>query len=123
MIERIAGDFGYAALFLGTFFEGEIALLIAAFAAHEQYLRRPLVMLTAFAGSFCGNQIWFELARRYGLRCIEQHPAWVDRPARLASASPPAEPFLFSALGSSTASDFSRRLRAHSRAFHRRALL
>jgi membrane protein DedA with SNARE-associated domain len=79
MIEQISGEFGYAALFLGTFFEGESALLIAGFAAHEQYLRLPLVMLTAFAGSFCGSQMWFELARRYGLRWIERHPHWIDR--------------------------------------------
>ncbi|GAW66758.1 hypothetical protein GPEL0_01r2252 [Geoanaerobacter pelophilus] len=47
---------GYWVLFLGTFLEGEAILIFAGFLAFGGYLNIYLVMLSALAGSFLGDQ-------------------------------------------------------------------
>ena len=50
MLQQFLHDFGYFALFLGTFFEGETILVLAGFLASRGYLDIYLVMLTAASG-------------------------------------------------------------------------
>ena len=57
---------GYWVLFLGTFLEGEAILIIAGFLAFQGYLNIGGVILTAFAGSFSGDQFYFYLGRIQG---------------------------------------------------------
>ncbi len=57
---------GYWVLFLGTFLEGEAILIIAGFLAFQGYLNVGGVILTAFAGSFSGDQFYFYLGRIQG---------------------------------------------------------
>lgn len=57
---------GYWVLFLGTFLEGEAILIMAGFLAFQGYLDLTLVILTAFAGSFLGDQFYFYLGRWKG---------------------------------------------------------
>jgi membrane protein DedA with SNARE-associated domain len=57
---------GYWVLFLGTFLEGEAILIFAGFLACEGYLSIYGVILSAFAGSFLGDQFYFHLGRRKG---------------------------------------------------------
>lgn len=57
---------GYLVLFVWTFIEGEAGLIMAGFLAFEGYLNLFGVMLTAFAGSFCGDQFFFFLGRLKG---------------------------------------------------------
>jgi membrane protein DedA with SNARE-associated domain len=57
---------GYLAVALGTFLEGETVLLLAGALAHRGLLSLPLVILVAFAGSVAGDQLWFFIGRRYG---------------------------------------------------------
>jgi len=52
---------GYWVLFIGTFLEGEAILIMAGFLAFEGYLHIAGVILTAFAGSFLGDQFYFYL--------------------------------------------------------------
>lgn len=52
---------GYWVLFIGTFLEGETILIMAGFLAFEGYLQITGVILTAFAGSFLGDQFYFYL--------------------------------------------------------------
>jgi membrane protein DedA with SNARE-associated domain len=59
--ELVIGSYGYIALFLGTFVEGETILLMAGFAAHLGYLYLPWVILVAFLGSLSGDQVFFLL--------------------------------------------------------------
>lgn len=49
--------YGYAALAVGTFLEGETILVIAGFLAHRGYLSMDLVILSAFLGTFFGDQL------------------------------------------------------------------
>lgn len=57
---------GYWVLFLGTFLEGEAILIMAGFLAFQGYLNLFGVILTAFAGSFFGDQFYFYLGRWKG---------------------------------------------------------
>lgn len=85
-MEHFIAEFGYWAVLAGTFFEGETVPVLAGFAAHEGILRLDLVMLCAFAGSFCGDQLWFWVGRRYGKTWMSKHPksaAAAERVGRL----------------------------------------
>lgn len=52
---------GYWVLFVGTFLEGEAILIMAGFLAFQGYLDIRYVIVTAFAGSFLGDQFYFYL--------------------------------------------------------------
>ena len=57
---------GYWVLFIWTFMEGEAGLILAGFLAFEGYFTIPGVIVTAFAGAFCGDQFYFYLGRLKG---------------------------------------------------------
>jgi membrane protein DedA with SNARE-associated domain len=81
-LENIVTHFGYPAVLVGTFFEGEIILILGGFAAHRGYLSLPLVITAAFAGSLLGDQFYFFMGRRRGRSFLEKHPDWngkIDR--------------------------------------------
>ncbi len=62
MINLIA-SYGYMIIAAGTFFEGETILLVAAFLAHQNYLKIDFVILAAFSGSFFGDQLYYFIGR------------------------------------------------------------
>lgn len=57
---------GYWVLFIGTFLEGEAILIFAGFLAFQGYLSIFGVILSAFAGSFLGDQFYFHIGRIKG---------------------------------------------------------
>ena len=68
------GAYFYLIIFVWTFLEGETVILFAGFAA-AQGLVDPLLLVTfAWLGSFCGDQCYFWLGRRYGVRLLERFP-------------------------------------------------
>jgi membrane protein DedA with SNARE-associated domain len=75
----IIGSYGYFALLVGTLLEGETILVLAGFAAHLGYLYLPWVILVAFIGTLCGDQLFFYLGRRYSRFVLDKHPAWQSR--------------------------------------------
>ncbi|MDD5037023.1 MAG: DedA family protein [Methylococcaceae bacterium] len=75
-LEELIIQYGYLALFIGTFLEGETILLIAGFLAHEGYLNLPLTILSAFLGTFAGDQTFFYLGRFKGVHFLEKRPTW-----------------------------------------------
>jgi membrane protein DedA with SNARE-associated domain len=83
VLEHLIETYGYFALFVGSFLEGESFLLISGFAAHRGYLDLRLVMFVAFAGSFMCDQLWFHLGRKRGAAFIERRPDWANRAARI----------------------------------------
>jgi membrane protein DedA with SNARE-associated domain len=82
-LEQLVADYGYVAILIGTFFEGETILLVGAFAAHQGYLRIDLVILIAFIGSCAGDQFWYMLGRRYGRARLLKRPILADRIERI----------------------------------------
>lgn len=75
-MEHLIETYGYWAVLLGTFLEGETILVIAGFAAHRGYLALMPVILAAFAGSLCGDQLFFFLGRRHSEKLLKWRPSW-----------------------------------------------
>lgn len=76
MLQQFLEDYGYLALFIGTFFEGETILVLAGFLAFREYLDLKLVMVVAFLGSYSGDQLWYFLGRKHGRSLMARRPGW-----------------------------------------------
>lgn len=76
MLQQFLQDFGYFALFLGTFFEGETILVLAGFLAFRGYMQLEYVVAVAFFGSYAGDQLWYFLGRRHGRKLLARKPSW-----------------------------------------------
>ena len=76
MLQQFLQEFGYFALFLGTFFEGETILVLAGFLAFRGYMDLKVVMLVAFLGSYAGDQLWYFLGRKHGRKLLARKPRW-----------------------------------------------
>ena len=84
-LEQFITAYGYAALFVGTFLEGEMVVALAGFLAHQGYLEPRWVALSAFAGTLFGDQLYFHIGRHGGERWLERRPAWQGRLATVRS--------------------------------------
>ncbi len=85
-METFVQTYGYWAILIGTFLEGETILVLGGLAAHMGYMDLSGVILAAFAGSLCGDQFFFFLGRRHSTFLLNRRPAWrskLDRANRL----------------------------------------
>lgn len=85
-LQSFIDTYGYAAVLVGTFFEGETVLVLGGFTAHRGYLHLPWVILAAFIGSLCGDQLFFFLGRWHNQSVLAKRPSWklrVDKAQRL----------------------------------------
>jgi membrane protein DedA with SNARE-associated domain len=73
-LSHLLEQYGYAAVFVGTFAEGESMLLLGGYAAHRGYLELSWVIATAFIAAVAGDQTYFHLGRRYGPRLLARQP-------------------------------------------------
>lgn len=71
-LEELIIQYGYIALFVGTFLEGETILVVAGFLAHAGYLELHWVIIAAFLGTFAGDQTFFHLGRSRGMQFLEK---------------------------------------------------
>jgi len=74
-MEKFINEFGYLALMLGTFFEGETAILTASSLIYRGLFEFPLIVLSAFAGSFISDWAYYLIGRLNGKVFIAQRPA------------------------------------------------
>jgi membrane protein DedA with SNARE-associated domain len=77
--ETLLKTYGYWAILIGTFAEGETILILGGFAAHRGYLFLPWVILSALIGSLCGDQLFFYLGRTHSQRFLARRPLWKER--------------------------------------------
>lgn len=75
--------YGYAAIVVGTFFEGETVLILAGLAAHQGYLKLPWVVVCGFLGTLAGDQLYFYLGRFQGAKALDRRPYWKSRAERV----------------------------------------
>ncbi len=69
------GSLAYLGVFLWAFLEGETFVIAAAAVGAATGLIDPwLLMLSAWLGSFCGDQCWFYLGWKFGPRLLEKRP-------------------------------------------------
>lgn len=69
------GDAFYPLAFFWAFFEGETFVIFGGMAAHLGVLDLRLLIVTVWLGSFCGDQLWFWLGRRWGNKALARFPA------------------------------------------------
>lgn len=74
LARQLVADYGYLAVFVGTFLEGESVLLAAAFAAHHGLLSGPLVAAVAAVGAWAGHAAFFALGRWRGRAWLFARP-------------------------------------------------
>ena len=53
--------------------------MLAGLAAHQGYLVLSWVILAAFAGSLCGDQLFFYLGRKHSQAVLSRRPAWKQK--------------------------------------------
>lgn len=66
----------YPLIFVWTFIEGETVVIITgAIASEGRYnISVELLALAAMLGSFCGDQLYFYIGRRYGMPLLDRWP-------------------------------------------------
>ena len=69
-LQTFLEHYGYLALFLGTFLEGETVLILAGFLASQGYFDFPKVVAIAFAGAYAGHSFYYFLGRWQGTRLV-----------------------------------------------------
>ncbi|MCA8942708.1 MAG: DedA family protein [Planctomycetes bacterium] len=82
-MEYFIATFGYWAILVGTFLEGETILVLGGFSAHRGWLDLPMVMLAAFAGSSLGDLLYFHIGRKKGQSFLDRRPGWRARTAKV----------------------------------------
>jgi membrane protein DedA with SNARE-associated domain len=82
-LQDFIDSYGYLAVLIGTFFEGETILVLGGLAAKLGYLELPWVMGCAFVGALSGDQLWFFVGRRHGRKLLARHPGWNERVQRI----------------------------------------
>jgi membrane protein DedA with SNARE-associated domain len=74
-LEEFISQYGYAAIFILTFFEGESVLFAAGFLAYHGYLNTTMIIIVSATASYVGHSTFFLIAlyRREGfLRLIQR---------------------------------------------------
>ncbi|MBY8036489.1 DedA family protein [Vibrio fluvialis] len=82
-LEQLIADYGYLAIAVGTFFEGETILVLGGFAAHRSYLELPWVIACAFAGTLFGDQLYYYIGRIKGKQALAKRPHWEEKSRRV----------------------------------------
>ncbi|MBA4358219.1 MAG: DedA family protein [Desulfovibrio sp.] len=82
-LRQAVADYGYLAIFIGTFLEGETILVLGGIAAQQGLLDLQGVMLTACVGSLAGDQTAFLIGRRWGRKVLARFPSWQKNMARI----------------------------------------
>lgn len=75
MLEELLSTYGYLAILVITFLEGETIVILAGVAAYQGYMDLWLVLLTALTGSFAGDQLYYTIGRRFGAPLLQKWPA------------------------------------------------
>lgn len=78
-MEAFLQTYGYWAILVGTFLEGETILVLGGLAAHMGYMNLTGVIMAAFAGSLCGDQFFFFLGRRHSSFLLNRRPSWKSK--------------------------------------------
>ncbi|OGI54603.1 MAG: hypothetical protein A3E57_08970 [Candidatus Muproteobacteria bacterium RIFCSPHIGHO2_12_FULL_60_33] len=77
-LNELIRNYGYLAILIGTFLEGETILILGGLASHMGFLELPWVMAAALTGSFTGDQLYFYIGRHYGPKIIARRLSWQE---------------------------------------------
>ena len=82
-LHALIQEYGYLAILIGTFLEGETILILGGVAAHMGMLELPLVILSAFCGSSAGDQLYYFIGRWKGPALLDRFPRWKGPAAKV----------------------------------------
>jgi len=74
MMENFLDQYGYLALLVGTFFEGETAILVASSLIYRGLFSFPFTILAAFTGSFLSDWVYYFIGRLNGKYFLAKRP-------------------------------------------------
>jgi membrane protein DedA with SNARE-associated domain len=66
--------YGYLGVLIGTFLEGDIALILGGLCARCTNLHLVGVIFAAFTGAIIGDQVFYNLGRHKGLQLLNRFP-------------------------------------------------
>ena len=78
-LAELLHQYGYLLIFAGTLVEGETLLMLGGYFANHGYLDLGKVILTAYAGAICGDQLFFHLGRHHAKGLLARFPRLRDR--------------------------------------------
>jgi membrane protein DedA with SNARE-associated domain len=70
------GRWFYLITFLWTFVEGETFVIFAGTFAAQGLLDPIFLLISAWLGSFSGDQLYFYIGRRFGGKLLHRYPRW-----------------------------------------------
>jgi membrane protein DedA with SNARE-associated domain len=73
-VEDFLDQYGYIALLVGSFFEGETAILVASSLIHRGLFEGPYTVFFGFAGSFISDWLYYLIGRWNGKYFIARRP-------------------------------------------------
>jgi membrane protein DedA with SNARE-associated domain len=73
-VEEFLDQYGYIALLIGTFFEGETAILVASSLIYHGIFETPTTIFFGFAGSFISDWLYYIIGRLNGKYFIDKRP-------------------------------------------------
>ena len=73
-MESIINEYRYLALMVGTFFEGETAILLASSLIHKGFFSGIPTVFFAFMGSFISDWLYYLIGRLNGKVFLERRP-------------------------------------------------
>ena len=71
--------YGYYAVIVGTFFEGETILLLGAYAVQQNVFNFWILILAAMVGGFIGDQFYYQIGVKFGHDFIHSRPKLAKR--------------------------------------------
>jgi membrane protein DedA with SNARE-associated domain len=81
-LQAFIDTYGYLAILVGCFLEGETILILGGLAAHSGYIDLSYVILAAFFGTLCGDQLFFFLGRWRSDAFLKRRPSLRARVAK-----------------------------------------
>jgi membrane protein DedA with SNARE-associated domain len=81
-IPGLIDSYGYWAVLVGAFLEGETILALAGLAAYRGYLDFYTVVVIAMIAGFAGDQFYFFLGRHKGAKILARFPNMEERAHR-----------------------------------------
>ena len=80
--QTLLQTYGYLAILIWTFLEGETVVIVAGVLAHQGMLDPKLIALCAFAGSCSSDQIMFLLGKHFGPSILARFPRLAKNAAK-----------------------------------------
>lgn len=82
-LSHLISQYGYFAVVIGCFFEGETAVLLGILAAHHGILTYTGVWVAATLGTLAGDNFWFHVGRHAGRPAMARKPTWQAKATRV----------------------------------------